>query len=170
MDKVTVAGKINFREEVSKQKPIKGVLSYKVYRNVDGEKLLIDEYESQNLIVDTGREQMARLLAGEFGQRHITKIGFGTNNAAATVQDTSLTGAFVKAIDEFDYPKVGHVRFKFTLNESEANGMKIIEFGLFCNDGVLFARRRREKENGDVSDPIAKESDISLEGTWTIEF
>jgi len=170
MEKTTMAGKINFREEVNKQKPLKGVLRCKVYQRVNGERKLIDEFENQNLIVDTGREQMAKLVAGEFGQRNIAKIGFGTNNAPAAAQDTGLTGAYVKPLDGFEYPKVGHVKFKFVLNENEANGKKIIEFGLFCEDGVLFARRRREKENGDVSDPIPKESDISLEGTWTIEF
>jgi len=163
-------GGINFKEEVNEQKPLKGVLSFKVFRHVNGEKHLIEEFENNNIIVNTARNQMARLVAGEFDDRHITKIGFGTNNAVATVDDTDLTGAYVKTLDGYEFPAMGQVQFNWNLGTSEANGMKIIEFGLFCEDDVLFARRRREKTNGDPADPIPKENDISLEGTWTIIF
>ena len=160
----------NFIEDLGAQKPLKGILSYKAYKHVNGEKRLIEEFEDNNLIVNLARDQMARLVAGEFGSRHVTKIGFGTDNTRPTVVDTTLTGSYVKTFDSFEYPSMGKVQFNWSLGLTEANGMKIIEFGMICEDGKLFARRIREKENGDIADPIAKESDISLEGTWTIVF
>jgi hypothetical protein len=45
----------------------------------------------------------------------------------------------------------------------EANGKAIMEFGLICTDGTLFARKNRAKA-------IEKDSDISLEGKWRIIF
>jgi hypothetical protein len=39
--------------------------------------------------------------------------------------------------------------------------LKIIEFGLLCEDGTLWARKIREEA-------IPKEADISLEGEWII--
>jgi hypothetical protein len=51
--------------------------------------------------------------------------------------------------------------FKWSLPKSEANGMKIVEFGLLCKNETLFARKLR-------SEAIPKEADISLEGEWII--
>jgi len=154
-------GGINFKEDVNDQKPLKGVLSFKVFKHINGEKRLIEEFENRNIIVNLARNQMARLVAGEFDDRHITKIGFGTNNAVATVDDEELTGAYVKSLDGYEFPDMGQVRFNWNLGTTEANGIAISEFGLFCEDDTLFARRRREKTNGDPADPI---------GTWTIIF
>ena len=152
---------IRLLEKINEQKPLKGVLSFRVFKHINGEKRLIEEFENRNIIVNLARDQMARLVAGEFGDRHITKIGFGTNNAAATVDDTDLTGSYVKTLDGYEFPAMGQAQFNWHLGTSEANGMKIIEFGLFCEDDTLFARRRREKTNGEAADPIPKESDIS---------
>jgi hypothetical protein len=155
---------------VDRQKPLKGILRCRVYRHVNGEKRLIEDIEENNLIVNIARDQMARLVAGEFGKRNITKIGFGTDETKPELTDAGLTGAYVKSLDGFEYPETGRVQFAWSLGENEANGKAIREFGLFCDDGKLFARRRREKVGGDPADPIFKESDISLGGTWTIIF
>jgi len=163
-------GKLSFVEEVGKQKPLKGVLECKVYRHANGEKILIEEFTDQNVIVNLARDQMARLVAGEFSDRHITKIGFGVDNTKPTVTDTELTDAFIKALDGYEFPGMGRVQFDWELATTEGNGMAISEFGLYCEDGTLFARRRREKTDGSPADPIPKENDISLEGTWTIIF
>jgi hypothetical protein len=155
---------------VDTQKTLKGILCCRVYQHVNGERRLIEEYYDNNLIVNMARVQMARLVAGEFEDRNIAKIGFGTNETKPEVGDTDLTGAFVKELDGYEFPDMGQVLFNWSLSTSEANGMAIREFGLFCEDDALFARRRREKVGGDPADPIYKESDISLEGTWTIIF
>jgi len=155
---------------IDTQKPLKGILCCRVYKHVNGERLVIEEYEERNLIVNMAREQMARLVAGDFGDRNITRIGFGTNETKPELEDTVLTAAYIKALDGFEYPDMGQVQFNWSLSIDEANGKAIREFGLFCKDGALFARRRREKPNGTPADPIYKENDISLEGTWTIIF
>jgi len=163
-------GKFGFIEELGRQKPLKGVLTCRVYQYVNGEKMLIEEFQEHNIIVNLARDQMARLVAGEFEDRHITKIGFGTDITKATVDDTELKEVYVKDLDGFEYPKMGEVQFNWELDEDEANGMAIAEFGLFCEDGTLFARRRREDKQGEPLPPIPKASDISLEGTWTVSF
>ncbi|MDR2952575.1 MAG: hypothetical protein LBU82_04950 [Treponema sp.] len=160
-------GKISF---VDAHETLKGVFYCNVFRHVNGERVLIEVIEENNLIVNMARDQMARLIAGEFANRNITKIGFGTNNAKPAVEDTVLTDAYVKTLDGYEFPDMGQVRFNWSLGTSEANGKGIKEFGLFCEDGALFARRRREKVGGEPADPIHKEADISLEGTWTIIF
>jgi hypothetical protein len=79
--------------------------------------------------------------------------------------DTEITDAFVKPVTEFSYPAPGRVEIAWNLLVSEANGLAIIEFGLMCADGTLFARKIRENPR-----PINKENDISVDGQWTIIF
>jgi len=153
----------NFVEKLAEQKPLKGVLNCRVYRHSNGEKRLIEVIEENNLIVNLAREQMAHLIAGDTANRSIQQIGFGLSGTEPTVDDISLTTPFVKDVDGFEYPAVGQTQINWSLGLSEGNGKAIKEFGLFTKNGKLFARRVR------VS-PINKESDISLEGTWTIIF
>ncbi|MDR2409603.1 MAG: hypothetical protein LBE13_16045 [Bacteroidales bacterium] len=126
-------------------------------------KELIEDVKGENLIVNGARNQMARLIAGAFTNRDITKIAFGTSGVAPTVDDTALTNAFIKNVTGFAYPAMGQVTISWNLLTSEDNGQAIMEFGLVCADGTLFSRRVR-------ANPIYKESDISIEGQWTIIF
>lgn len=121
---------------------------------------LIEKYEELNTIVVVGRGQLARLLGGSVTGRSITKIGFGTNGTPSTISDTGLTAAYVKATGAVSYPDATSVLFAWTLGTSEANGKVIQEFGLLTQDDTLFSRKQR--------DPITKNSDISLTGTWKI--
>jgi hypothetical protein len=93
----------------------------------------------------------------------MAKIAFGTSGVAPTVNDEEITDAFEKNLSGHTYPEAGQVQFSWNLATSEDNGQAILEFGLICADGTLFARRTR-------TNPIYKESDISLLGTWTIIF
>jgi len=136
-----------------------GVLRYDVFR--DG--VLIETVEEKNLIVDGAKGVLSALLGGAVSGKSITKIGFGTNGAPPAAGNTSLTGAYVKAVDSVSYPSTSSVRFNFSLGTSEANGTAIIEFGLITADNTLFSRRVR-------SSAINKASDISFTGTWTITF
>jgi hypothetical protein len=154
------AGKINFSEDFY-PKPLKGILEYRIFRNGK----LEEEAREDNLIVNVGRTQMARMLAGDFTNRNVNRISFGTSGTAPALPDTSIAGQYTKAITGVEYPGTGQVRFNWTLATAEANGKAILEFGLLCADGVLFSRRIRESGK-----PINKESDISLEGSWTIIF
>lgn len=125
---------------------------------------LIDVYDDHNLVVDASKQQLARLIGGDVTSRSITTIGFGTGNSAPAVGNTSLTaGYFSKALGAVTYPATNAVQFAFSLGTSEGNGLSIVEFGLFCANGTLFARKTR----GGI---IVKDTDLSLTGSWRINF
>jgi hypothetical protein len=138
---------------------LRGVFEMRVYKSGK----LIEEFTDDNLIVNIAKEQMSHLVAGETPDRYITQIAFGTNNKEPELTDTVITGQWEKPVSGHSYPESGRVRFHWELLTSEANGMAIREFGLLTGDGKLFARKIR-------TNPINKESDISVEGSWTIIF
>ena len=152
---------LRFIDDIPKQKPMKGILQYQVFKNG----VLIETVRDENLILNGARDQMARLIAGDFAGRNITKITLGVSGTAPEVTDETLTGAFEKNIDGYSFPAMGQAQFDWSLMTSEANGKAILEFGLITADGTLFSRRIRE--NGK---PINKESDISIVGQWIIIF
>jgi hypothetical protein len=125
--------------------------------------ILIEEYEDHNLIVNGARTIMAHLVAGDGSGKPINRIAFGTNGAAPSPSNTVITSPFTKAVTGFSYPAAGQVQINWNLLVGEANGKGIMEFGLLCSDGTLFARKNRAKA-------IEKDSDISLEGQWIITF
>lgn len=123
---------------------------------------LIDWWKDENLIVNGAREMLARLIAGDGAGDSVASIGFGTGSAPASPNDTGLTAAHWRPLSGHEYPAPGKVRFRFALSTAEANGLTIREFGLRTSSGELFSRK--------VRGGIEKNSDISLEGTWTITF
>lgn len=126
--------------------------------------VVIEHDVDHNLVVNAARVNMAQLVAGQGARKTITRVGVGTNGTAPSPEDTMLTGAFVKPISSFSYPTSTSVKFDFEILESEANGLSIVEFGLICDDGSLFARRTR---SGKVID---KSDDLEIYGYWTILF
>jgi len=140
---------------------------------------LVETFEDHNLIVDGARAQMARLVAGVTANRKIALVALGTSGEAAAADDEAITNPFTKAVTGFSFPGEegfddtglgeyetfgnGAAQFHWSIGEDEANGMAIMEFGLLCQDGTLFARRVRESA-------LNKEQDFSLEGDWTIIF
>jgi hypothetical protein len=106
---------------------------------------------------------MANLVAGNTTGRHITQIAFGTSNVDPDPADSVITGQWKKAILGHSFPESDRVRFEWQLGVTENNGMAIREFGLLTADNALFARKTR-------TNPINKEPDISIEGSWTIIF
>lgn len=136
----------------------KGVFTLKVYKK--GE--LVETFSENNLVVVGGRNAIARLIGGSVSNNSVTKIGFGTNTAPANVLDTALTNSFVKNVTSVAYPSNGQVDIVWSLEEAEANGKSITEFGLITAGNALFARKVREV--------IEKTSDIRLEGTWQLIF
>ncbi len=139
---------------------IKGALEIVVKRG--GVVVLHDT--DDNLILNAARSNMAKLLAGQGENLSITHIGVGTNGDAPSPDDVRLTDEFVKPITSFSFPTSTSVRFDFVVQEHEANGLAIREFGLRAQDGSYFARRTR---NGKV---IEKEDDMEIYGYWTIMF
>jgi len=138
--------------------PMHGILRVRVFRKGK----LVDRREDRNLIVSGGRTAAAALVAGMGKDKHISKIAFGTNGLPPTPDDTEITGAFVKGFSDITFPQVGLASFHWELTETEANGLKIIEFGLLCEDGTLWSRKIWE-------DALKKGPYISLSGEWLIE-
>ena len=124
---------------------------------------VIETVDDHNMIVQGAKVTMARLLGEANAGKKVSKIAIGTNGTLPTVEDTSITGAYTKAIDSVSYPADGKVKFSWSIGSSEANEMEIIEFGLVCEDGTLFSRKVR-------TEALPKAADITLEGAWTISF
>lgn len=122
---------------------------------------LISTFEEKNLVVTLGQQNVARLLGGHASGKKIEKISLGTNATLPAMADNSITGAFTKALSGATYPESNSVMFSFDIDNSEANGMTIREFGLLNSDNILCARKVRTGE-------IAKTSAIRLVGTWKI--
>ena len=122
---------------------------------------LVSSFEEKNLVVTLGQQNVARLLGGHASGKKIEKIAIGTNATSPALGDTAITGAFTKAITGATYPETNSVMFNFDIDNAEANGMVIREFGLLNSDNVLCARKVRTGE-------ITKTSAIRLVGTWKL--
>lgn len=140
-----------------KQVPSKGIFKLNVF--IGGQ--LVEEYEDENLLVDQGRANVVHLLGGDGANLQITQIGFGTSGAAPAAGNAALTGQFLKTLTSHTYPTTTSVQFNFDLLTTEANGLMIFEFGLITASGTLHARKVRTAA-------LAKASDMSLSGSWTL--
>lgn len=141
-------------------KKITGIVTFKI-RDRHGN--VLEEYRKENLIVSSGRSALAAFLAGTALDKEITQIGFGTSGITPAPEDTTLTGAFVKDITGYSFPDEKSVRFEWSLDLDEANGLSIEEFGLLCEDDTLFSRKTRAV--------IEKTDALQLtDGSWTIIF
>lgn len=136
-----------------------GVLELQIFRHG----ILVETWREQNLIVDGCKSVLASLLGGATSGKSVTKIGLGSNGAAPTGSNTSLTNLFSKTLSSVTYPLAGQVRFNFSIGTGDANGLSIMEFGLITADGTLVARRVR-------GSAIPKDNTISFTGSWTITF
>lgn len=140
--------------------PLKGVFALQVIDAKTG--AILEDYIDRNLVVNGGRESVMKLLGeGTFNKR-LTKIAFGTNSTNPVGTDTAITGAFTKALGTVSYPTISSVKYDWTLGALEGNGINIVEFGILSDDSTLFARKVRAL--------IIKNSDIILNGSWTISF
>ena len=138
-------------------KPCRGDFHLAVYK--DGK--IIDRIDDHNLVVDAGRIRLAELAAGK-SSACITKIGVGSGSTAEAADDTELEGQQLfplasASVDGRD------ARFDFLIDNTQANGLKIHEFGLFCADGTMFSHRVR-------TGLIEKEDDIQIKGYWILHF
>lgn len=123
---------------------------------------ILEKYRDNNLVVNGGRTAVVTLLGAATAGKQLTKLSVGTNGTAPVGTDTAITGAFTKNLGAVSYPTISSVKFEFQLGAGDANGIGIREFGIVCLDDTLFARKTRELIN--------KNSDIILNGSWTISF
>ena len=136
---------------------MRGELKVNVYEN----EKLINSLSENNMVVTLGKTNIAKLLGGDAAGKKIDQISVGTSNTSTAVGDSAITGAFTKAILSVAYPSAQSIQFNFEIENDEANGMTIREFGLLNTDDVLFARKVRGTD-------IIKTSAIRLVGSWTI--
>lgn len=142
---------------------IKGIFEQKIYKLDSFGKLnLVEEYTDNNLVVTLGKEKMTKLLANDGVNNYISSISVGTDNTTPTVVNTTITDPFTTSIDGYSYPSNTSVKFDWTIALVDANGKAIGEYGLICQDSTLFARKTRGT--------VQKESDVLIEGSWTILF
>lgn len=140
--------------------PLKGEFVLDIINAKTGE--IIEHYEDRNLVVNNGRQIVMLLLGSANVNKKLSKLAVGTNSTQPVGSNTAITGAYSKNLGAVTYPSISSVRFDWTLGAGEANGMAIAEFGILSTDNTLFARKVREVIN--------KNSDIILNGNWTISF
>lgn len=134
---------------------MRGAVVLKIYRNG----ILEEEDSDHNLIVTAGRSKLAKLLGGGYTGA-INRVGVGTGSTPAADGDKGLTNAVYIPISSTEYGEA-KVRFNFVIGSSDANGMDIVELGLFFADGTIFSRRVRKSV-------IGKEDDLQIAGYWEI--
>lgn len=124
---------------------------------------VIEIDDDNNLVMDGPRADIASNLAGApVSIRPITRIAVGTNGTPPAGQDNAITNPFSKPLLSVSRPTPMIVVCTFQILTGDANGLAIREFGLLLSDGRLYARRTR---NGKV---IEKDSDIEIDGEWTL--
>lgn len=139
---------------------LKGVFFLQIICAITGK--ILETYEDRNLVVNGGRVAVMRLLGAGDTDKQLTQLSVGTNGTQPVPADTAITGSFTKNLGAVSYPTISSVKFDFQLGAGDANGIGIREFGILCADDTLFARKVRELIN--------KNSDIILNGSWTIQF
>ena len=138
-------------------RPCKGEFSITIYRDGKPIKTISDH----NLVVERGRVRLAELAAGK-STAYITQIGVGEGATTEADDDTELTNQALFPIDKASVDG-RDARFDFTIDNTQGNGLKIHEFGLFCADGAMFSHRVRKGV-------IEKADDIQIRGCWIIHF
>lgn len=156
--------------------PAQGQLFYTVRKNG----VVIETFSEQNMIMTNGRIATARLFAGGIGGKGAF-VGVGSSNEPPNPDQSGLTDEVKVPIASVAFANAAvvngvvtwpesveptpNVRFNFLFGTGDANGLSIREFGLFTEDGTMFARRIRTGNGA-----IAKDSDIEVEGYWIIRF
>ncbi len=135
-----------------------GTVTFEI-RGKDGQ--IIRQETARNLIVNGGRNALARLMSGD-ASKQVASFAVGTSGTAASLLDTALAGAFSNALTGVSYPATGKATYTWILDFADANGIAIREIGLLCAESTLFSRK--------VTDVIEKTADIQISGTWSFQF
>ena len=150
---------MRFFFKIEEPAPVRGEFHIRVYWRGK----LVEKYDDHNLIVNSAKLAMTKLVGGSGTGKNVNRIAFGTNGNIPTLGDTAITSPYIKNISSISYPASNKVEFDWSLGTDEANGKAISEFGLLCVDSSLFARKSRTK-------PLNKDSDIAIEGQWILIF
>ena len=97
-------------------------------------------------------------------------INFLATTPAATT-DTALTDPVYTDIVSVSYPESGKVTFNCLVDFTDANGVRVTEFGLLNANLELFSHKVRAVVDGEtVTGVIDKDSDMKIVVTWTLRF
>lgn len=119
-----------------------------------------NEYKTNNLVVATGKQLVAKFLGGASGIGPVTKIQVGSNGTATADGDTTITTPAESAITSVAYPSANQVQFSYNIPSATVGAMVIKEMGLVTAAGVLFARK--------VTPDTPVPDGLNFVGTWTI--
>jgi len=155
---------------------ISGQLCFFVRKNGQ----IIEEYRENNAIMTLGRVAVARLFAG-LPDGNGKFVGVGDSGEPPNPEQTGLSAQYLVEASKISFvnaqvengitswmasdTSTPNVRFDFTFGPQDANGLEIREFGLFCEDGTMFARRVRSSGKA-----IQKDDDLTIEGYWIVLF
>ena len=142
---------------VDTTKPCKGEFHIDVFKG--GRPLC--SFGDHNLVVEAGRIRLAELASG-LSTDYISQIGVGDGAETEKDTDTALSNQMLFPLDKASVTG-RDARFDFSIDNTQANGLKIHEFGLFCKDGMMFSHRVRKGI-------IEKEDDIQIRGYWILHF
>ena len=154
---------MNFKQQYESLHDNNGGVTGSIEYTVYCKGVPIEHVEEHNLVVMQGRHRLAELCAGD-SNMCIKRIGVGIGTNPAAQEDSFLQ-------DQYTCPLVGHTVsgadaiFAWKLTENEANGMNITEFGLF--DGSSTPVMITHQVRGKV---LAKDVDITIQGTYTLHF
>lgn len=143
---------------------IKGYLNLKVFRKDE----CIQE-ENHNLVVNNAAVVFSRLLAlgSTNSNTHIKRIAFGTGNYPSAKTKSTLDGdVYIKNITSFTHNSPNEAEYFFRLELHEFNNKNIWQFGLLSGEDSLFSMFSR---NPTYVNPIAKDDEVYIIGTWKIE-
>ncbi len=126
---------------------------------------IVHHIDDENLVVFSGRLNMARLLATANNDKKITKIAFGDGIETKDPELEYLSGdPYIKYLDDHEISTDDKsITFKWTLGFDEPTdreSMRITNYALYSQDEQMFAI--------EVKDSITKDNQISLRGAWTI--
>ena len=136
----------------------RGTIEYTIYKNGKA----IEHTVDHNLVVNSGRNMLAKLVAGDSTASPISYIGFGTGLAPEAVTDIQLENQLLIEVD--DYVISGNeVTFNWTLRTDQGNDLNISEFGLFSHNGTMITHQTRGKV-------IGKATDMLIQGKYILHF
>ena len=152
-----------------------GFLTVVSTRKQTGEILGI--YHGDNVVVKTGRQALAHLIAGDAVNNHkVVAMQFGDGAGLVSVNDTGVFGAIIPMAGGaqskpvvVDFPDSGgddmKVRFTATVNADEGNGGGVQvyqEAVLLKGNGAIFSHK--------TTGTITKDNTVVLTAAWTYIF
>jgi hypothetical protein len=124
----------------------------------------IQRTTSKNMVVNTGRDRIAALIA-EDSTALPSHIAVGTGTTAVSLTDTAMESEVERNAFTTKTSSSGVATFKAFFSKSDANGSTLTEVGLFdqSSGGTMFC-------HAILGVPVVKTSSDSVIISWTLTF